>query len=239
MFQGGGIAVASRLARSLKRRRAFDDKFRGRRKRRRINKGAIALREVNKLKAQRETKTIFENSVLTIPGAGTAQIESDFIPVQGTSQTTRLGDKITIHSVSGRIEVVAAVTESEGTIVRVMYIYDRRPLGALAVAGDILQTAGAAITNSLYQSQAAEVRGRFQILYDHRFIVGGAGSIGVSEQAFDKFFIKRTFKMEFNGNVGSVADIEKGNFILMCMSDGRHTAGMIVNYNIAYKFTDS
>ncbi len=206
------------------------------RKRKRPNAGTIALREVKKLKKAREVKTVFTVSVLGVPAAGTAAMASIFTPVQGTTDATRIGDLLTINSISGRIQVAANIGEGEGHLIRVMFVYDRRPLGAAPAIADILENASVV---GLYQSSDRKFAGRFQIFYDKTFIIGGAGSVGVSEVQFDKFFIKRTLKMEFEGNAGDVTDIEKGNLLGIALSDARNTLTTIVTTRYAIKFTDS
>ncbi len=237
MAYGGGLPpnVGRRIRNALKYL-GGTKKTRPRQGRRgRMNAGKIALREVNKLKAQIEIKTIFFQQNQVIPAAGTAQLNSILIVSAGDAQNQRDGDKVVVTSVSMRYRIETDLTETEDALYRVLLVYDRRPNGALAAIDAVLQNSD---WNGLYESGDSRYRGRFQILMDRSITLGGSNGMGLSEVHGDKFYIKRSFKHEYNSTSGAIASLMRGNFILISLSTGRHTQSSTLNCRFAFKYHD-
>lgn len=182
---------------------------------------------------QRQQEIKYTSSVAgsaQIPIAGAAIVDG-FGPYmsQGDARDTREGNKITVRSLAMRFNVKLGALEADGTSVRLLVVYDRRPLGADAVVTNMLW---ADDILSLYNT-APEYRGRFQFLADRTI------QFSAQEGEWnDKFFIRRNFTIEYNGNAGTVADVEKGNFLVVGLSRG-NAAAIDIDFSFVFKFTDA
>ena len=128
-----------------------------------------------------------------------------------------------------RITIKLSALEALGTSVRLMLVYDRKPNGANATITDMLfQDEMRAPYNTVGQS-----KGRFQFLGDR--IVSFD-----SEQAHwnDKFYMKKNLPVIYNGNAETVADVMKGNFLIVARADG-NAAVINVDYSFMFKYTDN
>ncbi len=211
------------------RRRSI--KYSGRRKSRSaVSTARIALREVRKMRRDQEVKFLTAvTGVTQIPIGGAALVDG-FGPylAQGTSVTTRLGDKISIQSLSMRFNIKLAALEADGVSVRLLVVYDRLPSGADAGVTDMLTA-----DSILAPYQILEpFRGRFQFLADRTI------EFSANEGEFnDTLFIKRTFNVKYNGNAANVTDCEKGNFLVVGLSRG-NAAAIDIDYSYRFRFTD-
>lgn len=201
---------------------------------RRRNVGRIALREVNKIKRDLkkgiELKDVTGDINLTLV-AGTAQSTALVYTVtQGTTGITRIGDDILVNSIAFKGALKLADNETKGAYVRIMLVYDRRPNGAQATIGEVLH-AGTPL--ALYNIDN-EYRGRFQMLYDQIFNLNIEGQA----QGLFKGFIKRKMHVLYNGNAGTIADLQKGNIFFLVISSGNDQNLAMTGY-VRLRYTDN
>ncbi len=201
-----------------------------RRRKRRQTAGVKALREVRKMKRTQEVMNLASLvNTAQIPIGGAAIIDG-FGPYcqQGDAAGTRDGNKITIQSLAMRFNVKLGALEADGAAVRIMIVYDRRPDGADAVITDMLN----ADDILAFYNTVGNSKGRFQFLADR--VVDFSTTMG---EWSDKFFIKRNFQIEYSGNVGTVADVDKGNFLVVGMSRG-NAAAIDIDFGYMFKYID-
>ncbi len=197
-------------------------------KRRRV--GSEALRKVNKLLSERETKTVEVTTTNTITASGAAIIANVFAIIVGDNQADRTGVKITVQSVSSRHRVVINAAEVNGAIVRFILLYDRHPHGALPTVLEVLSIDA---TEALYQSANKSVAGRFQILHDETWTFDETQFHGMT-----KTFTKKPLRMNFNTSGSGIGDIEHGSFISFWMGDNLSQTVTTASQYV-FKFTDS
>lgn len=214
---------ARKLSHPLRRRRS-----RGRSRGK--SAGVKALKIVRGMQKSQEKKILQAvNGTIQIPVGGAAIIEG-FGPylLQGVTQATRVGDKITVKSLAMRINVTLTALEADGTTVRLLLVYDRRPDGADAVLTDMLAFDD---VKSNYQT-SSDSRGRFQFLADRTITFNS-----IEAQWNDKYFIKRDFQTLYADNNGNVTDIERGNFLIVGLAEDC-AAAINVDFGYTFRFTD-
>ncbi len=210
-----------------RRRRSFKRSYGKKYYGRRPNAGRIALRKINKLERQREKKyiaTVGASDVIPIGGA--MQIVG-FGPymVQGDTDQTRDGSKITVKSLMMKFNVTCSSLEADGATVRIIVCYDRRPNGADAATGNVL------LTNSYLApyNTVGNDKGRFQIIAD-RLITFDT----VQMQWNDTLFVKKNLNVIYDDdNFGDVRDLAKGNFLIIA---GATNVADEVDVNFTWKF---
>ncbi len=204
--------------------------YRRRSYRRTRNPGVQALREVRQIRRNQELKNApIPVGSVQVPIGGLAIIGTlGPMLVQGTTATTRLGNKTTIKSISMRFNVDLAAMEANGTTVRLFLVWDKHPNGAAATVLDMMTT------NSYlsgYNTVGAN-RGRFQFIAD-KYI-----DFGTTQGKWsDKFFMKKDLQVIYDGNAGTIADIEQGALLIMGMA-ANNAAAIDIFYQGNCKFTD-
>ncbi len=193
------------------------------------NAGRIALRKVVALERQQEEKYVISTNIPQIPIGGAAIIDGiGPYMARGDDINTRTGNKITVKSITVRVQVRLTAIEALGTTVRLMLVYDRRPVGAdagitnMLIADDFL---------SPYQVIGND-KGRFQFMADRTI------SFDTNDTKWsDAFFLRKSLDIEYDGNAGTVADVQKGNFLIVGMAQG-NAAAIDIDYYARIKFTD-
>ncbi len=194
--------------------------------------GVKALREVRRLQRAIEVKYLRDVGVTAqIPIAGAAIVDG-FGPymAQGDGASTREGNEITVKSIAMKFNVKLTALEADGTTVRLMIVYDRDPEGADAVVTDML------FADNLLSSykNVGSNKGRFQFLAD-RIITFDS----VQGEWNDKFWLKKDLNIEYGlGNAGTVADLAKGNFLVVGMSKG-NAAAINIDFSFKFMYTDN
>lgn len=189
-----------------------------------------ALRMVRQMQRNIEMKWVGASTlsdVIPIAGAGQMAGIGPYLQ-QGTTSTTRLGDKITVKSLALRINIALGALEATGCSVRIIIGYDRKPNGALPAITDILE---ADDLQAAYNTVGPN-RGRFQFLTDRTIDFDSAQA-----RWSDKFFLKKDLQVIYNGNAGTVADLDKGSIFIASLADG-NAAAITVHWGYMIKFTD-
>lgn len=210
-FSGGG------------RRRSFGRRSYG-------NPGVQALRLVKKIEKAVEVKYL--NSVagtITLPIGGAGQV-SGFGPycVQGDQITNRSGNEIQVKSLAMRFKIALTALETLGTTVRLLVVYDREPGGANATVTTMLNNDNVL---SSYRT-VGNAKGRFQFLADRTVTFGATDAHWEA-----KFFKQLNHKIVYNGNAGTVADLFRGNLMVMVLGSG-NAAAIGITYGFNIKYTD-
>lgn len=219
----------------MKRRRRYSrGAMRPRRRRRQTTnaKATRALQLLRKFKKEEEVKYCQSfGDTAQIPIGGN-WIVNGFGPYtsQGTSITTRIGNKISIKDIVCRGLIKLTALEAVGTTVRVVFVYDRKPAGADTTSANVFTTDNQ--VNSGYNIIGAN-KGRFQIFFDKTF-----SFTSTSTQRAFKFFSKRNFPIVYNGNAGTVADLQKGNLLMMACAEA-NAAAINVDFGWRIRFTDA
>lgn len=194
-------------------------------------KATRALHLIRKFKKEEEVKTISRvaqnNSLVAI----TPQYESLNLSTIGNTSTTRIGNKISAQSITIRGIARLADGETAGATVRLVLVWDRKPVGALPTWSNIFtgnQPFALYNIDPLYA-------GRFQVLSDetYDFTVDGQ-----SHSSFKIFVPLKGKKVAYNGNLGTVADLQKGHiFLAMISSD--NDQNLQVKWDSRFRFTDA
>lgn len=162
----------------------------------------------------------------------TGQCVSLCTPVQGLTQSTRIGSSIRATSIyiRGQIKCNASATQ---TFVRVALVRDTK-------CGGVLPDMDAAVwnSNSMVSMRNIQFGSRFKVMYDRVF---GFGATGTDTTRFFKIYKKlsrRAGKLEFDGNAGTVADLSSQNYIL-CMWSTEATNVPTVTYHSRVRYLDN
>ncbi len=163
-----------------------------------------------------------DNAAVAGAGAVTASIN---LIAQGVTESTRVGRKCVLTSVSWRYEVVlpefdAQATPSTGDILRIILFVDKQANGATAAVVDILETADFQSFNNLTNS------GRFRTLMDKTIALSyqamgsdGAGVISGSQVLRQGVFFKQiNLPLEFSAGAGVITEIRSNNLGVLLIS---------------------
>lgn len=168
---------------------------------------------------------------------------------QGTTAQTRIGRKIRVKSVQLRYLYTQLASNSVAgmTNPRILIIYDRNPAGALPAVTDILSA------NNILAFMNLNNTDRFMIISD-TFLMDervrnmpddkSAAATARNYSAHGKFYKKFKIPLEVQYNdasAGTIADLEKGSFLIMACCDGAQlfTNGTItLTYNSRIRYTD-
>lgn len=232
----GGLTAAALKSFASRSGTNIANRLTGRKRKRRRNSGAEALRIVKRLKRNIEVKSIFYNLGIAITPD---EIEINDLGVDlpsGTANGQRIGNKVMIKSMSCRWELTLAGSETAGTLIRVIHIYDRHPHGLLATTADILEdvTNGErAIISPYQQTVNVETVGRFQILQDRTIAFDGT-----QFHFADKFFIRKPMEVLYDGSLGTLVDTTKGRFLRLHAAFGNSGVALLSSSGI-FKYTDA
>lgn len=208
----------------------------GRRPRRRMNYGRQALREVRKVKRDLDKQIELKHFTTSVAIAAlvnqTAQYSSLIIIPQGDDQGERIGDKITLKSISYKLQIGIAANETGGAACRFMLIYDRRPNGAQATAAEVLNTAR---TYGLMNLNNTADKGRFQVLHDQVWTYSIAGK----QLGFEKAYIPlKNLPVLYDAEVGDITDVQRGNLFGLFITEG-NDQNISANGYIRVRYVDA
>lgn len=133
---------------------------------------------------------------------------------QGTSQSTRIGNKITMKSLYVRWALGQGTTTATPPIVRVTILYDKQPNATLATLAEIYQVTGSSLTLSPMNMAN---RDRFIVLMDETYSPAYPyNDTAVTEFAdFHKKYLKLNLDTIYNNtNGGTIADINTGALLV-------------------------
>jgi len=152
---------------------------------------------------------------------------------EGNTDSTRVGNRITVKSVMLRGKATVAPSNDFGNAkqtVRIIVYLDRQANGATAAVGDILASADYRSFNNLDNSD------RFRTLAEETIdlVATGAAATGAAfsfSGDTKSFFLKAKLNLDFKykGNAGTVADLSGNNIGVLVIgeTDGLGTLGYI------------
>jgi len=168
-----------------------------------------------------------------LANAGTIFNDTLLGMIEGNTDSTRIGNRITVKSVmlrgDARLPSTAASTDTS-QIVRIIVYLDRQANGATAAVADILASADYRSFNNLDNSD------RFRTLAEETIdlTLSGATPSGAAYtygETKKSFFMKAKLNLDvkFKGNAGTVADLASSNIGVLVISetDGLGTLGYI------------
>ncbi len=198
--------------------------------------GVQALNEVRRLKRDEEIKEKSVSTVVTVPLADTwiTQYLNDID--QGTTLSTRIGNKIVLKSVRSRLYISWNGADTTCGAIRFALVYDRNPRGVLATGAQIFNTND---INANINSSNPLYAGRFQILHDEIVECKGLGQqdTNIRSQFLDPMFVRRSMKTEYNATGGGIADCQKGA-LLWAACGFELTGDASLNHNTKIKYAD-
>ncbi len=210
--------------------RGYSRKFRKSNSKSAYNKASKALALVQKMQRTEEKKYDINTINLTVAIGGNAgQVQLLNGLVQGTSGATRLGDKIALKTLSGRINVKIGNGEVDGCVVRMVIVYDRDSDG-VAPSWSSLFGAEDLLRNYDFRTDP----GKLDVLCDKTFTVRTD-----TNQIPVKFWYNLKDRItHFQGNAGTIADITKGALYVM-FNTINNTVAVDVDGQTVVRFTDA
>jgi len=179
-----------------------------------------------------------------VASSGSIAQASCNIIAQGTTESTRLGRKLTIKSINWRFQVTlpeldAVADPGPVDAVRVILYLDKQANGATAAVTDILESADFQSFNNLAN------KSRFRTLMDRTYAINysnlasdGAGVVSsAGENIQDSFFKKCNIPIEYDntGTDGALTSQRSNNIGLLLISRS-NTAGF--NSKMRLRFSD-
>lgn len=197
--------------------------------RRRVYKKTLTKKvsQLSKKVGAKEKK--FLDTQLTNVAMTTALIVTDLTNVvQGTTDATRLGSKITVVGIELRYVVQSAVSNS----LRMMIVQNRQANGAAIVGAQLLQDT--TVGDSIVSPYHKDFRRKFYVKYDrvHVFDLEGRAFVHV------KKFIKCNIPIRYDANVGDITDLQTNSLSLVTTADIAG-ASVVNTVFIRLTFTDS
>ncbi len=180
-----------------------------------------------------------------VASAGTIAQASCVIIPQGTTESTRLGRKITVKSINWRMEIGLAELDAQATpgneeIIRIIVYLDKQTNGAAAAILDILETANYQSFNNLAN------KSRFRTLMDRTYALNyntlasdGAGVTSSNAMSIqDSFFKKCNIVIEYDNTAtdGAITTQRSNNIGVLTISKsgtGRFLTQMRIRYSDA------
>ncbi len=183
----------------------------------------------------------FDLDISPVTSAGTITASLNLI-AQGVTESTRVGRKCTIKSISIYYQLTlpesdAAATPAGSDTLRLIVFNDKQCNGATATILGILETANVRDHRNLAN------QGRFNIFYDklHNIAYNGMASDGaglVSQGNVVKNFRwgkKCTIPLEFDNTTGAVTEIRSNNLGIILISN---QGTVVFNGKIRLRFSD-
>lgn len=194
-------------------------------------------RPVFKKKSASVRKAELKNIDVTVSnpftfGQLTANVSVLNVPcIEGTAPTTHVGRQIRMRSLTSKMHARMAGTSVGQSPLRMLYVYDRQPNGAIPATTQIVQTDEITGLMNLANSH------RFQVLAD--VFVEDIGTYGPGA-TFKSIFRKLDHVTEFNEtNGGTIADIQTGSILLLTWQAGVTIASPASQINCRIRFEDS
>ena len=175
------------------------------RRRRKPVRRKLAAR-VRKLEVSKERKTLDQTLNTSASGTNPGQIGLTN-SVQGVTDETRLGNKITVVGIQFRYLFVDTVSNT----CRFMIIHDKQSNGAAYADSDILQDDSA--IDNIVSLRNRDNMLRFQVLYDRVHPISLTGM----DQAYVSKFIKLNIPIKYDGNAGTIADLASSSLSVFHM----------------------
>lgn len=157
----------------------------------------------------------------------TATIGSLSALSQGTSAITRVGDQVKFTNFMYNM-ICSQHPSATETSLRVLIGVDYQPNGAVPAATDVLEAATVVGLRDIGTGR------RFHIFSDRVYNMSSSGTTRVHDTIFRKINIKT----EYNGNLGTVADVSSNNLFYLIISD-EATNSPTVQFQFRQRYIDN
>jgi len=154
---------------------------------------------------------------------------------QGTTQNTRIGNKITLKNIRIKGHMVLATNNLTGDRVRVVLFKDKQANGAAAGATDLFET------STLNSFQNMDNTERFEVVKERWYDMNpgtGTGTAGANSLAYYKGFKinhKANCRIDYSSTAGAITELKSVNYGLFICSD----AGAVTfDGNVRVTFTE-
>jgi len=168
-------------------------------------------------------------AITDIAAGGTLQQAALFNIVQGTTDSTRVGNVIRVRSIRAHL----TFTDTVMTVFRILLIWDRQPNGAAAAVADVVATA---TFNGLYNTNNVVGAGgsRFTIISDVTGIINPNIVTTNTPYQYNRTFLVNK-SVTFGGNAGTIADMSTNNLFFLFFASSANTD---LSGNLQIKYTD-
>lgn len=143
---------------------------------------------------------------------------------QGTTDTTRIANDVHNTSIQFRGCITSDSVIADGSqsscIVRVLVFWDRQANGATVSMSDVFDQS--VVTEEWFAPYNMDYQKRFKILYDKTFTVNPNYGLATVQQGYKvpfRFKIPLGRETKYDGNAGTVADIETNALYMYYISD--------------------
>ncbi len=193
------------------------------RKKRKAKLAPLVAR-VRRLEKSREFK--FIDTQLTESAQNATPIITQLTNVvQGVTDTTRLGNKITVTGLMLRYTVEDTITNKY----RIMIVQDKQTNGVIYAAGDLLEDATS--FDNLISPANRDNKKRFRVMYDRLHLI----SVNGVANGQGRKFVKLNLTVSYDGNAGDITDLTSSSLSLLTVA---HTASVAHTIFVRVFYTD-
>jgi len=176
----------------------------------------------------------FDTSInFSIDTTGAIEAQLNLVP-QGTTESQRIGRKITIKSIAIKGYIEGNGVASTAQLVQMNLILDKQCNGAAAAYNDVY------VSNSINAHRNMANSERFDVLKTWRIPINPqvtiiAGTSFLPTYKNFKYYKKCNIPIEFNNTTGAIAEIRSNNLSLIAISaGGDDTANFTATARITY-----
>lgn len=161
-------------------------------------------------------------ALTTTATAGAILLDTLCAIPQGVTESTRVGRKCVLKSISCKIHLESPITANlvNSDLVRIIIYWDKQTNGATAAVTDILETA------DLFSFRNLSNSGRFRCLHDETYSLNpprGAGDGATNDSGdyreYHAFNKRCNIPLEFSGSTPSIADLRTNNIGFLVISE--------------------
>lgn len=180
----------------------------------------------------KETKHMtFQRNNTAISTSGILQDLFIMSAGQGITTNSRIGDQITTSSIIGSYHI-AINASATATVVRVMLVYDNKPVGAQFSLAELLHDA--TVLDNLHSTVNHSFRKRFWVLYDKLHFLNISGN----QIASGRFYFRKRYNVVYTGAVGDITDLDEANLCMVCIGSEASNTPQITSF-VQVRYTDS
>lgn len=169
--------------------------------------------------------------------AVTGELQNMVLVPQDTTESGRIGRKITLTSCSVRLMIELPETDDDhdtADILRVIVFIDKQANGATPACADILETATLLAFNNLAN------KGRFRTLADRRYEISSSTGSGNgttdhfgAQRRYEELHFKLNLPIEYSGTTGAITEVKSNNLgILVLSKEG--VVNLVTKWRIRY-----
>lgn len=124
---------------------------------------------------------------------------------QGATVANRIGNKVVVRSIQGRIALRSGGVATATSTSRMLIVYDRQPNGAFPALADILLNQPAGVGNPLSSINIAN-KSRFLFIRD--MLIDQNPGVNVAPSF--SFYCKGRWEVDFGSSTNAIADMKTG-----------------------------